>query len=571
MKQHFILGLFLLLITACSTPDKEGAESYPIVKQAISKKGMVVTAHPIATQIGQKVLEKGGNAVDAMVAVQFALAVAYPRAGNIGGGGFMVYRDAAGQPHTLDFREMAPAKSTKDMYLNEDGDVIDSLSVFGHLAVGVPGAVDGMYTAHQKFGQLDWSELLQPAIDLANNGVVVTEREAKSYNEYQAIFDKYNPWENAFVKETPWEKGSLLIQKDLGKTLLAIQQKGRDGFYTGQVASLIEQEMEANGGIITTKDLENYASVWRKPLVTPYKNYNIIGMMPPSSGGLCLAELMNMIEDYPIGEWGFHSPKSIHLMTEAARRAYADRAEHLGDMDFYEVPFRELSNQKYAQQRMKSYDPDKASDSDSITHGNPVLPTPESDQTTHYSIVDKDGGAISVTTTINSNYGSKVLVKGAGFFLNNEMDDFSAKPGSPNQFGLLGNEANAIAPKKRMLSSMTPTIVEKDKELHLVVGTPGGSKIITTVFQVVVNVIEFDMPLLDAVHQPRFHFQWLPDTLWHEKGAFSSDLVEQLEKMGHAPRPRPAIGQVEAILVKEDGTLEGVADNRGDDTAMGIE
>lgn len=571
MKQYITVATIIIvfLLTACSTPQEEVVYAMP--KQALSKEGMVVTAHPIATQIGKEILEKGGNAIDAMVAVQFALAVAYPRAGNIGGGGFMVYREAGGRSYTLDFREMAPNKATKDMYLDKDGEVIDSLSVFGHLAVGVPGAVEGMYTAHQRFGQLDWKVLLQPAIDLANKGVKVTQREAESYNEYQTVFKTYNPWDNAFVKEKMWQKGDLLTQKELGKTLAAIQQQGRAGFYTGAVADLIVKEMEANGGIIMPEDLKNYKAVWRKPLVVPYKEYQIIGMMPPSSGGLCLAELMNMIEPYPIAEWGFQSPKSIHLMTEAARRAYADRAEHLGDMDFYKVPFRALMSQAYADERMETYNANQSSDSDSITHGNLTQPMPESDQTTHYSIVDKEGNAISVTTTINSNYGSKVLVEGGGFFLNNEMDDFSAKPGSPNQFGLLGNEANAIAPQKRMLSSMTPTIVEKNKNLHLVVGTPGGSKIITTVFQVVVNVIEFDMPLTEAVHEPRFHSQWLPDTLWHEQGAFSKELIIELQDMGHTTRPRADIGQVEAILVREDGTLEGVADIRGDDAALGVE
>lgn len=571
MKQYFFLILLLTFFVACTPTDNPKiliptTDVYTVQKQALDTAGMVVTAHPLATQIGREILQQGGNAIDAMVAVQFALAVAYPRAGNIGGGGFLVYRAADGEAHTLDFREKAPALATRNMYLDSDSNTIDSLSIFGHLAVGVPGAVEGMWAAHQKFGTMDWKQLLQPAIEIAQNGVPVTQREADSYNEYQSVFDQYNPHNNAFVREKEWQAGDLLVQPDLGRTLLAIQQEGRAGFYEGTVAQLFVDEMQSEGGIIQLQDLKEYQSVWRKPLQFPYKNYNIIAMPPPSSGGLCLAEMLNMIEDYPIGEWGFESPKSVHLMTEAARRAYADRAEHLGDMDFYDVPLDELSSQEYARERMQTFQPNQASISDSIRHGNPLA---ESDQTTHYSIVDGNGNAVSVTTTINSNYGSKVLVEGAGFFLNNEMDDFSAKPGSPNQFGLIGNAANAIAPHKRMLSSMTPTIVEKDDQLLLVVGTPGGSKIITTVFQVIVNVIEFEMPLLEAVHNPRFHFQWLPDTLYHEEEAFSSALIQNLQKMGHATKTRSAIGQVEAILVLPDGRLEGVADTRGDDSAEG--
>lgn len=570
MKNSLLFIFIMLYLFSCSdSSQKEKEAVYEMPKQAKSKKGMVVTAHPLASKIGAEILQKGGNAIDAMVAVQYALAVAYPRAGNIGGGGFMVFRDAKGVAHTLDFREKAPQSAHKDMYLDSDSNAIDSLSTFGHWAVGIPGVTAGMYTAHSQFGKLPWSVLLQPAIDLANKGLAITKREADSYNEYQTVFAQYNPYPNAFVKAEKWEKGQLLTQKDLATTLTAIQEKGIKGFYEGKVAQLLVKEIKTGGGLISLEDMKNYKAIWRKPLVFPYKNYNIIAMPPPSSGGLCLAEMMNMIEDYPIGDWGFQTSKSIHLMTEAARRAYADRAEHIGDMDFYPVPLTTLASQEYARKRMLNFNDSLASISDSISHGNPLAA--ESDETTHYSIVDKEGNAISVTTTINSNYGSKVLVEGGGFFLNNEMDDFSAKPGSPNQFGLLGNQANAIAPNKRMLSSMTPTIVEKEGNLFMVVGTPGGSKIITTVFQVITNVIAFEMPLLKAVHTPRFHFQWLPDTLWHESNAFSPQLIQNLEKMGHKPRPRPAIGQVEAILIGKNGEIEGVADRRGNDTAIGVE
>ena len=561
---------FLLQLTSCFQPTvpAEG-EVYEMPKQSISKDGMIVSAHPLASQVGVEILQKGGNAIDAMVAVQYALAVTYPRAGNIGGGGFMVYRTKDGEAHTLDFREKAPGTAHRNMYLDSDSNAIDSLSIYGHLAVGVPGVTAGMYAAHQKFGKLSWANLIAPSVQLAEEGIKVTEREANSYNEYQKESAQYNPHPNPFVRPEKWEKGQLLVQKDLAEVLRAIQNEGKEGFYEGKVAELLVNEIKKGGGIISLDDLKNYEEVWRQPITFPYKNYRIIAMPPPSSGGLCLAELMNMVEDYPMEEWGFKSAKSIHLMTEAARRAYADRAEHLGDIDFYPVPVAQLASQEYVRMRMADFVDSVASVSDSITHGNPLAG--ESDETTHYSIVDKDDNAISVTTTINSNYGSKVIVEGGGFFLNNEMDDFSAKPGSPNQFGLLGNEAIAIAPNKRMLSSMTPTIAEKDGKLFMVVGTPGGSKIITTVFQVITNVIDFDLSLLDAVHQPRFHFQWLPDALWHEKDAFSPELIQELEALGHSPRPRDYIGQVEAILIRADGTTEGVADRRGDDTALGAD
>lgn len=571
-----ILVLLFVLITfnACkeSTPTVDiVADVTPIFdlqKQVVSDSAMVVSAHPLATAAGVEILKKGGNAVDAMVAVHFALAVAYPRAGNLGGGGFMIYRDKKGLSNTLDFREMAPSTAHKNMYLDAEGEIIDSLSLTGHLASGVPGSVEGMYVAHQKYGKLPWKVLLQPAIDLAQNGIKVTAREVAAYNEHMWLFKKFNPHENAFVKEVAWKKGDRLVQKDLAEVLKRIQQEGRAGFYEGKTADLIVQEMQKTKGIISHQDLKNYTAVWRAPIQFDYKGYTIISMPPPSSGGICLAELFNMVEPYPMEKWGFQSAKSIHLFTEAARRAYADRTEHLGDIDFYPIPVETLSSQAYADMRMQNYVDSIATPSDRISHGNPY--PKESEQTTHYCVVDAEGNAISVTTTINSNFGSKVIVEGGGFFMNNEMDDFSSKPGVPNQFGLLGNEANAIAPHKRMLSSMTPTIVEKDSAFFMAVGSPGGSKIITTVFQVVTNVIDYKLPLKDAVHQPRFHFQWLPDLLYHEEGAFSDALLTELKAMGHTPKSRDAIGQVEAILRLPNGQLEGVSDIRGDDDAQGL-
>lgn len=568
--QLFYLVLFSLSFSTCTNSPQPQVEAplFDIQKQSFGDSAMVVSAHPLATEIGQQVLKQGGNAIDAMVAVHFALAVTYPRAGNLGGGGFMIYRPAQGAVESLDFREEAPGSAHRDMYLDSSGAVIDSLSLTGHLASGVPGSVAGMYEAHQKYGKLPWARLVAPSVNLAEQGFAVTEREAVSYNEHMWLFERFNPHPNAFVKSEAWKAGDQLMQTDLANTLKAIQDKGRAGFYEGAVAQHIVNEMQKTKGIISLDDLKNYRAIWRPVLEVPYKDYTIYSMPPPSSGGICLAELLNMTEPHQLGSLGFQTAASIHLFTEAARRAYADRAEHLGDADFYPVPTSALISQEYANTRMLDYDATQATSSDSISHGKPY--PAESDQTTHYCIVDVDGNAVSVTTTINSNFGSKVIVEKAGFFMNNEMDDFSVKPGVPNQFGLIGKEANAIAPKKRMLSSMTPTIVSKNGQFLMAVGSPGGSKIITTVFQVITNVIEFELPLKKAVHAPRFHFQWQPNLLYHEKNAFSDSLIAELKALGHQPQERAAIGQVEAILRLEDGRLEGVADIRGDDSALGF-
>lgn len=568
IANRLLLPVIVLIIgiTACK-PTAEPNALIPIEKQAFGDSAMVVSAHPLATQAGLEVLKEGGNAIDAMVTVHLALAVAYPRAGNIGGGGFLIYREKEGEVHTLDFREQAPQRASRDMYLDEQGNVVDSLSTFGHLASGVPGSVAGLYEAHRKFGKLPWSRLVQPAIALAEQGLILTAREANSLNEFRPLFERANAAGSAFVPKKPWKAGDNLHQADLTTTLKRIAGQGRAGFYQGETADLIVADMEQHGGIISHDDLKNYQAIWRTPVKIPYKEYTIWSMAPPSSGGICLAELFNMVEPYPLATWGYGDPRAIHVITEASRRAYADRAEHLGDADFHPVPMASLTSQEYADERMQDFNDTLATPSDSISHGTPY--PKESDQTTHYCIVDVAGNVVSVTTTINSNFGSKVVIDKAGFFMNNEMDDFSAKPGVPNQFGLLGNAANAIAPNKRMLSSMTPSIVEKDGQFLLAVGSPGGSKIITTVFQVITNVIEFELPLEQAVQRPRFHFQWYPDTLYYEQDAFSENQLQQLQGLGHHPKQRSAIGQVEAVLRLSDGRLEGVADRRGDDHAGG--
>ncbi len=539
---------------------------YNSQKEAIGRNGMVVTAHPLASQVGVEVLKKGGNAIDAAVAVQFALAVVYPQAGNIGGGGFLIYRGAAtGELAALDFREKAPAAATENMYVDSLGRVTDR-SRFGVLAAGVPGSVDGMWEAHKKYGKLPWGQLVMPAVQLAEQGFVITEREADNLNKEKINFLKNNSLLPVFFRMTPWKTGDTLVQKDLANSLSHIAGDGRKAFYEGPVAKLIVHEMDKQKGLITAEDLKNYHSVWRTPLTFDYKGMQVITMPPPSSGGILLRQLLGMTEGKSLATSGFHSTEAIHLMVEAERRAYADRATHMGDPDFWKVPLNTLTSTEYIKSRMADFRPDTVTPSARVQPG----AIKESEETTHFSIVDRDGNAVSVTTTLNDSYGSRTVVSNAGFILNNEMDDFSAKPGVPNLYGAIGGKANAIRGNKRPLSSMTPTIVVKDNKMLMIVGTPGGTTIPTTVFQVMVNVFEFSMSLSEAVQAKRFHHQWLPDHISYEEGAIFSETEAGLAKKGHKFQLRSSpMGRVEAIMRLPDATWKGVADHRGDDSAVG--
>ncbi|MGI9531138.1 gamma-glutamyltransferase [Lutimonas sp.] len=557
------LGSLFLLCIQCDT------KPLMIKKQRglISDSAMVVSARQEASAIGASILKKGGNAFDAMIATDLALTVSYPVAGNIGGGGFMVFRDHKGKTGALDFREKAPLEAHRDMYLDDNGDLIPGKSRLGAMAVGIPGTVAALFEIHKKYGTLPFSELINPAIELANNGVIVTSRQADGLNRNREQFRIANADTIFFDRE--WAEGDTLRNPNLAKTFERIKQNGRDEFYQGETARMIVDKMKSLGGIIDFEDLLKYEVVWRKPITFEYKSYQIISMPPPSSGGICLEQLFKSIQPYNIQQYEHNSEPYIQLITEAERRVYADRAFYLGDPDFVSIPMEVLGSKSYNEKRMSDFSWEAATPSNEVSHGE--IEVIESDQTTHYSIVDSYGNAVAVTTTLNGGYGSKVYVEEGGFFLNNEMDDLSAKAGSPNMFGLIGAEANAIEPEKRMLSSMTPTIIEKDGELLMVVGSPGGSTIITTVFQTILNVIEYDMGMDQAVRSSRFHHQWLPDEVIFER-SFDTLAFQNLRSKGYKLFQRESliIGKVDAILVLPDGTLEGGADPRGDDTAVGF-
>lgn len=559
MKKYFSLLLFIFFVLNCKTQTLQ----YNILKEAkIQNKGVVVSAHPLASEAGAKILRMGGNAFDAAITTQFVLAVVYPQAGNIGGGGFLVGTRNNGEKFTIDFRETAPIKASRDMYLDRNGKANTDLSQNGRLAVGVPGSVAGNF-AVLKYATLPMKTLIQPAIDLAEKGFAITEKEASLLNSLRNEFLKHNSTKTVFTKETPWKQGDLLIQKELAETLRRIQNDGVDGFYGGKTAELIVKEMKNGNGIITIEDLKNYRVVFRNPLEFSYKGNQIVTMPLPSSGGILLAQMLKMSSFENLSQYQQNSTRAVQIMVEAERRAFADRAEYMGDPNFITDKTSMLISDDYLKSRWKSYQPQVASKSSDV--GKIITPERESTQTTHISILDKEGNAASVTTTLNGLYGSKVVVSGAGFFLNNEMDDFSIKPGVPNMFGAVGGEANAIQPNKRMLSSMTPTIVLKEGKPLMIVGTPGGTTIPTSVFQSIVNVLDFNQNANLSVNLPKFHHQWLPEIVSFEKN-FPENTIKELEKMGYKTEIVSQLGRVEMILLNKNGNVDAVADGRGDDS-----
>lgn len=568
-KNIIALFIFAFLITSSLFPQ----EHQPVR----SRHGMVVSASKLASDVGVEIMKKGGNAIDAAVAVGFALAVTYPYAGNIGGGGFMVIHLQNGQNTTIDFREKAPELAKRDMYLDSKGEFEPALSQEGTTSAGVPGSVAGLIYAEKKYGKLSLAEVIQPAIDLAEEGWLIDYKTAELFNDYFNDFKKYPSTLKVFSNNgSPFREGDIFRQPDLAETLKLIQEKGIDGFYSGKIAELLVQQVKSMGGELNLEDLTKYSAIERKPVTGIYRGYKIVSMPPPSSGGTALVELLNILENYDIKPVDWGSSGYIHKLVEAMKYVYADRTYNLGDSDFYPVPIHKLTSKEYARSiyaKIKS-DNNMAVPSDTIK---PVIlkDIKESTETTHYSVYDNAGNAVSTTTTINSGFGSKIIVEGAGFLLNNEMDDFSSKPGVPNQYGLLGSEANSIQPEKRMLSSMTPAIVLKNDNPYLVVGSPGGSTIITTVLQVIINCIDFNMNISQAIDAPRIHHQWYPDEIYSEKFSLSIDTAKKLMEMGYHlanfnNKPR-VLGVAEGIMIDyKNNVIFGASDPRGSGAAVGF-
>ena len=536
---------------------------YTVVKEQAFQKAAVTSAHPIASMVGAAIMKDGGNAFDAAIAIQFTLAVVFPGAGNIGGGGFLLSRNKDGVLMGIDYREAAPSKASRDMYLDENGNPIEGMSRSGASASGVPGSVAGMFSAHP-YAKLPMKTLLQPAYELAANGYVITEREARGLNGERKNFIKNSAQACAFTRKENWKAGDTLYQPELAATILRIQQKGKAGFYEGETAAMIVEEMKNSKGLISLEDLKKYTPQFRKPVEFDYRGHHIISFAPPSSGGILIAQMMQMIAPYPLTVMGVNSFESVSLMVEAQRRAYADRAEHMGDPDFWKVPTKTLTSNAYAQDRMKDYQPGVAGNSKNILAG----VAKESEQTTHFSVIDESGNMVSVTTTLNDTYGNKTIVGGAGFLLNNEMDDFSIKPGVPNMYGALGGEANAIQPGKRMLSSMTPTLVTKNNQPYITIGTPGGTTIPNQVYEGLVNVIDHKMSLKAAIDAPRFHHQHIPDNVSVEAD-FPEQTINALKGKGYTIVKRGAFGRMDGVMILPNGNRVAAGDKRGDDSVAG--